>query len=250
MGSEFICEKALSELPEKAVVSWKDNDDTCYLRVADDEFLHESNAFEDVIYQAGTSSCVWAIGMNMICKVKTWCDGMEMESDTLASVAENFPHIPVPEVIFSWLDAKLDRTFLLLKRIEGQKLQSAWPSLSSEYRDQIATTVARYCHDLATLQAPSFQSATGRGVLEPFLNAHAEDPHPSWKPRLLGPLSRSSFMKYLQRMSKRSIPIFGDTFSFTMPTLDLQISLFRKTVKLKGFWIGSLPVSIQSSGFP
>uniref|UniRef100_A0A093V7A4 Uncharacterized protein YcbJ n=1 Tax=Talaromyces marneffei PM1 TaxID=1077442 RepID=A0A093V7A4_TALMA len=214
MGSTFICEKAIGEVPESAVTTWKDNNDTYYLRRAVDEFLPENNALEDVIYKAGTSSAVWAIGRNVICKVKTWCHGMEMESSTLAFLAVNFPHIPIPDVVISWLDTKLNRTFLLLKRIEGQTLQSAWPSLSSEHRHRIASTIAQYCNDLAISRSSSFQSATGLGVLEPFLNVHAETSHPSWKPRLLGPLSCLAFVKYLQRISKRPAPIFEDTFYF------------------------------------
>jgi hypothetical protein len=212
MGSTFICEKTIGELPESAVTMWKDNNDTYYLRRAVDEFLPENNAFEDVIYKAGTSSAVWAFGTSVICKVKTWCNGMGMESSTLAFLAVNFPHIPVPDVVFSWLDTKLNRTFLLLKRIEGLTLQSAWPSLSSEHKQQIASTIAQYCNDLATSRSSSFQSVTGLGVLEPFLNVHAETSHPSWKPRLLGPFPSHTFVKYLQRISKRPTPNFEDIF--------------------------------------
>lgn len=41
-------------------------------------------------------------------------------------------------------------------------------------------------------------------MLEPFLNVDSEDSHPSWKPRLLGPLARALFEKYLQRISAES----------------------------------------------
>lgn len=93
---------------------------------------------------------------------------MELESETLAFLTAKFPHIPIPEVVHSWLDRKFNRTFLLLKRINAQTLDDAWPSLSSK-QHHIATTVAQYLRDLATLQSPSFQSATERGILEPFL---------------------------------------------------------------------------------
>lgn len=248
---------------------WEDNnndDDVYYLREAADEDLEFSpeNAFKDLIYHAGTSSAVWAIGTNVICKVKTWCDGMEMESDTLAFLNAHFPHLPVPEVIFSWLDIKLNRTFLLLKRIEGQTLQSAWPSLSLEHRDKIATTMAQYCRDLATLQAPSFQSATGLGVLEPFLNVYAERAHPSWKPRLLGPLEAGTFAKYLQRISTQPLPTtttttLQDTFHFYHADLGPTNILVSQDGALKGvldwesagfypkFWISFKPYI--SAGF-
>lgn len=68
------------------------------------------------------SSAVWEIGTNAICKVKTWSDGMERENDTLAFVSSRFPHIPIPEVIYSWVDEQLSRTFLVLRRVQGQTL--------------------------------------------------------------------------------------------------------------------------------
>lgn len=74
---------------------------------------------------------------------------METESNTLAFVASRFSHIALPEVIYSWVDKKLSRTFLILRRVQGQTLANAWPSLSSEERAHIASTVSRYCHDLA-----------------------------------------------------------------------------------------------------
>lgn len=120
IGSTFICEKAIGEVPESIVTTWKGNNDTYYLCRAIGKFLPKNNAFKGVIYKAGTLSAVWAISTNMICNVKTWCDDIEIENSTLAFLAVNFPYIPIPDVVFSWLDTKLNRTFLLLKQIEGQ----------------------------------------------------------------------------------------------------------------------------------
>lgn len=260
MGSKFICEKVTGEVPDTAVASWKDNDEIYYLREADEDLSSaKEKGYGDLIYKAGTSSAVWAIGTNVICKVKTWCDGMELESSTLAFLAVNFPHIPVPDVVFSWLDTELNRTFLLLKRIEGQTLQAAWPSLPSEHKDQVAATVAQYCRELATLQASSFQSATGLGVLEPFLNVHAESSHPSWKPRLLTPLRHRAFEKYLQRISKQPVPLLGDKFCFYHADLGPTNILVSNDGEIKGildwesaafypkFWISLKPYI--SAGF-
>lgn len=216
MGSKFICEKATHEVPRTAIATWVDDNECYYIREATERELSlaEKEIIDDFVYQAGTSSAVWAIGSNVICKVKTWCDGMELESETLAFLTAKFPHIPIPEVVHSWLDRKLNRTFLLLKRINARALDDAWPSLSSEQKHHIATTVAQYLRDLATLQSSSFQSATERGILEPFLNVYAEDSYPSWKPRLLGPFSLPIFKRYLQRISRLPAPLAGDTFHF------------------------------------
>jgi Phosphotransferase enzyme family len=184
---------------------------------------------------------------------------MELESDTLAFLALKFPHIPIPEVVYTWLDTELERTFRLLKRIEGQTLQSAWLSLSSGQRDQVATTVAQYCRDISTLRSPLFQSATGRGVYDLFLNVKAESSHPSCRPRLLGPFQRHTFEKYLQKMSKQPTPALGDSFCFYHADLGPTNILVSNDGEVKGildwesaafyprFWVSLKPY--LSAGF-
>lgn len=197
------------------MTTWADNNESYYLReITEKESSAEKEAIADFVYQAGTSSAVFAIGSNVICKVKTWCEGMDLESETLAFVAANFPHIPIPEVVDSWLDREQNRTFLLMKRVNAPTLDKAWPSLSLDQKHQIATTIAHYLRDLATLQSPLFQSATGRGLLEPFLKVDAEDSHPSWKPHLIGPFSLPTFRRYLKRISQLPVPRVGNAFHF------------------------------------
>ncbi|KAL4933284.1 uncharacterized protein BDV17DRAFT_286960 [Aspergillus undulatus] len=145
---------------------------------------------------------------------QTWTAGMEIESDTLAFVKDHAPHIPVPDVIYAWVDEKLSRTFLILRRVEGNTLDRVWISLSSEIKNHIANTVAQYCVDLANITSNRLQSATGWGVLEPYLSAEAHSSHPSWKPQLLGPMSTDTFERYLQRISKSKSPPATDKFHY------------------------------------
>ncbi|KAL4781678.1 hypothetical protein BJX76DRAFT_359709 [Aspergillus varians] len=202
LGSKFLCKKLRRDEVTNGIVSWEDTDGRFCLVEGDSELSLSEQPLGDLLHQAGTSSAVWVIGSNAVCKVKTWTDGAEMESNTLAFVKANFPNIPVPDVIYAWLDEKLSRTFLILKRVKGNTLAQAWPSLTQEMRDSIASTVAQYCPELTAFISEKFQSATGHGVLEPFLNVRAKESHPSWKPRLLGPMSSSSHQSYLQRISK------------------------------------------------
>jgi hypothetical protein len=167
MGSMFLCKKANGGIPKAAVATWRDNDNGQYYIIEATGANSPDTAADGLIYHAGTSSAVWEIG-HAICKVKTWSDGMERESDTLAFVASRFPYIPVPEVIYSWVNERLGRSFLILRRIQGQTLASAWPSLTPEQKNDIATTVAQYCRDLAEATSERLQSATGCAVLEPF----------------------------------------------------------------------------------
>lgn len=219
MGSRFLCKKATGETPETVVATWKDGDGQCYYLVKDTSasvhsLLSSQEAADGLIYHAGMSSAVWEIGSHVICKVKTWADGMESESSTLAFVASRFPHIPPPEVIYSWVDEQLSCTFLILKRIQGQTLARAWPSLTSEKRDHLAVTVAQYCSDFAEATSENLQSATGCGVLEPFLTVDPEASHPSWKPRPLGPFSRTVTERYFEKLSTRPPPPIGERFHF------------------------------------
>ncbi|KAL3459657.1 hypothetical protein BJX64DRAFT_291005 [Aspergillus heterothallicus] len=215
MGSKFICKRATADIPEDAVGAWgKDHEQYYLVKILDSYLSSSSSAAEGLVYQAGTSSAVWAIGKHAICKVKTWAVGMEEESRTLAFVAARFPHIPIPEVIYSWIDDKMERTFLILRRVEGQTLQKAWPSLSLEGRNRVAASVAQYCSDLADATSGNLESSTGLGVLEPFLNVDGEESHPTWKPRPLGPFSHSMAKRYFQRISTQQLPIIGDEFHF------------------------------------
>lgn len=139
---------------------------------------------------------------------------MERESNTVAFVATTFPHIPIPKVIYSWVDEQLSRTFLILRRVQGQTLASAWPSLSLDQRADVALSVAQYCRDLTEVTSEKLQSATGCGVLEPFLTVDSEVSYPLWKPKPLGPFSRIAAQKYFQRISTLPPPSIRERSHF------------------------------------
>lgn len=113
MGSKFLCKKVISGIPEAAVASWKERDGHYCLLEGTIRNSSSPEAAEGLIYQAGMSSAVWEIGSEAICKVKTWAEGMDSESNTLAFVASRFPHILLPEVTYSWVDEQLERTFFI-----------------------------------------------------------------------------------------------------------------------------------------
>jgi len=81
-----------------------------------------------LVHALGSSSAVWAVGKEAFCKVKNWYFGLESEAQTIAFMRENFPQIPVPEVIYEWIDG--DRSFLFLRRIQGLPLRDIWTDLS------------------------------------------------------------------------------------------------------------------------
>ncbi|KAK0507414.1 hypothetical protein JMJ35_010452 [Cladonia borealis] len=217
LGSSKVCERATTEIPSDAITSWKDGEGTYYIRerVEEDDLLLPENITEiGLVHQAGTAAAVWIIGSSTFCKVKAWCEGLESEDDTIQFVANNAPGVPVPEVIYSWVDHNWNRSFLIQKRVGGQTLQDAWPRLSLPQKSQIATQIANHCSKLASITSLRFESATHRGVLEPYLTVDAEPSHPSWKPIPLGPFSLEGFKSYLFQQPSTHYPEVGFPFHF------------------------------------
>ncbi|CZR62570.1 uncharacterized protein PAC_12467 [Phialocephala subalpina] len=188
LGSSKVCERVTVSyppnvpIPSGTIISWKDGEHTFYLREREDaDDLLEDGSQEGLIHAAGTSAAIWSLGADTICKVKAWSDGLESESDTI-----------------EFIDHDWSRSFLMMKRVPGQTLRDAWPYLSLPQKSQIASQVARYCFKLAVITSTKFESATHRGVLEPFFMT-TDPSHPSWKPKPLGPLSLTDLNLHLSK---------------------------------------------------
>ena len=123
----------------------------------------------DRIHVGGISSAVWCLGNNTFCKVHAWCEGLELEANNMRFVKEKAPEVPIPELVHTWIDHGLNRTFLITKRVEGQALERAWPQLPPLRRIRIADEVSRFCVTLAANTSPRFEIVTGCGVHEPRL---------------------------------------------------------------------------------
>jgi hypothetical protein len=261
LGSSKVCERVTTINPSNGIISWEDGEGTFYLRerVEEDLLLPEGGLDTGLVHEGGTSAAVWSIGTNAFCKVKAWCEGLEAESDTIRFVGRNVPCIPLPEVIYSWVDHDWNRSFLILKRVGGQTLRDAWPQLSSPQRSQIASQIAKYCSKLAGITSLVFESATRRGVLEPFLTLAAERSHPSWKPRPLGPFSLADFNSYLSQQSTKHCLDIGPYFHYYHADLGPGNIMVSEEGKVEGildwesagfyprYWIASKPM--LSAGF-
>jgi hypothetical protein len=162
------------------------------------------------VHLAGTSAAVWKIGPNVFCKVKAWREGMQLESNTIRFVKEKVPQIPLPEIVGEWVDRAWNRTFLLLRRVEGQTLQDAWPKLSALQHQKVADIVSNYCAKLALVTSERFSTVNGAGVYEYFLNTDSDKWEPSWKPRLIGPYTIPEIATYLTNSSSNKFPEIGN----------------------------------------
>ncbi|KAK3906020.1 hypothetical protein C8A05DRAFT_30176 [Staphylotrichum tortipilum] len=137
--------------PPGAIAHWQDGDGIFCLRnrSTDDSELAAGDSKADGIHEAGISAAVWRLGQNTIVKVHSWIEDVEMEAEKIPFAAEKAPEVPVPDVLYAWVDHDLNRSFLIMKRVEGEILEKALPKLSPLQRAQIANDVAQFCVNLA-----------------------------------------------------------------------------------------------------
>lgn len=108
-------------------------------------------------------------------------EGIQTEADTLRYVRERF-NVPVPEIVYDWVDKDANRSFFILRPVSGETLQQAWPSLSDHQRRSIAAQVAQYCEILAEATSDTLASATGYGIRDQYLSLDRPASAPSWRP--------------------------------------------------------------------
>lgn len=115
----------------------------------------------------------WSIGSDVIMKERP-DEGPKTEVTTLKHLAA-YPDIPVPKVLLDWVDDN-GRYFVLQKRMKGQTLEQAWPSLSESQKIAIADQVVGVRKQLRSLTSPSIQcvdqSPCTPGLLLPSRETH------------------------------------------------------------------------------
>jgi hypothetical protein len=132
LGTLKVCE-IVSEISEDSIASWKDNaGKTFNIRNITQEEKQSTYASPDSqppgvhktdrVHRAGHSAAVWRLG-DAYFKVKSWVEGMERESDTIAFVKKIALSVPVPEVLCTWIDHAWERSFIVLRKVKGQTLQ-------------------------------------------------------------------------------------------------------------------------------
>ncbi len=219
LGSLMVCEKVDSPeaKPPGTLAHWQDGDGICCLRkrLIEDGELSAGDSETDQIHSAGVSAATWCLGQDTIVKVHSWIEGLEMEAEKIRFVREKAPEVPVPEVLYTWIDHELNRSFLVMKRVEGEILQKAWPKLSQSQREQIADDVGRFCVALAANTSTRYETVTGLPVPnERWLMDAPPESHLTWHPWFLGPLSQEGLQDYLTKMSTQPPPTIDADFHF------------------------------------
>jgi serine/threonine protein kinase len=217
IGSSMICESGFTEPPHDSQASWIGPDGSNFYLSECNDTLALLPSKEEVdelsrtnrVYKAGTGAAAWAFGGVHI-KAKSWIPGLQSEHDTMAYVRNLDSKIPMPDVLFSWVDVALSRSFLVLKTVEGKTLYEAWSGMSPGQRQKLADTVASHCADLAQFQSERFETCSRKGVREDYLTKGPALDIPSWKPNLAGPF----VLKELQSYLHASDIAIGDSFYF------------------------------------
>jgi hypothetical protein len=215
----MICERVQSSELKAAntLASWTYEDHTFFIRqrTSDDPPAEgeEGDSNIDQVAEAGGSAAVWLFG-DCFFKAHAWIEGLQLEAENIRFVKERVPEIPVPEVIYSWIDRALDRTFLITKRMSGTPLHLTWEQLSLSQMRKLAEEVTDAILKLAAITSPRFETISGKAVQESWLRQDAPESHPSWKPYPLGPFSLEEMREYLARISSMPAPFIDEDFLF------------------------------------
>lgn len=128
------------------------------------------SAYIKLIHEAGDFSAVWAIGNDVICKTRFREANVTAESVTLEYVSKNrkpSSSFDVPEVLRQvFVD---DRYFLLVRRLPGRTLDTAWPSLDERWKSHYVSSIVNACIEMATWRGLEVGGIDGQLIPEYFL---------------------------------------------------------------------------------
>lgn len=213
LGTSRICVRiACSEAPPLgSLASWQDGDSIVHVLQRNSPAIESLNFDYQLIHEVGSSNAVWTLGNNAICKVTPWKEEYQLEADTLAFISRELPSVPIPQVLYTWIDKPINRSFLIMKRIHARTINQAWADLSHQQRLNLAKTVAQYTALVATKTSKRYQTVSGYGVsFGPGQRYPRDSPIHHWFPRTVGPMSAGEYRKYLETLSSNPFPDFDD----------------------------------------
>ena len=198
-----------AEPDDAYAAAWKDGEDWYSLRHTTSKQVPEATSADSpvrLIHEGGTLSAVWAIGNNAI-HPRTLIPLQRARPSKF--VQEKAFQVPVPEVIYSWVDR--NRSFLVLKRVPGITLRDAWGTMSVGEQDSTLDEVVHMCDVLASITSDRLENVHGGPVPEPYL-AHSERDS-------LEPLSVFECESYFFRENLHPNPEIEERFHLYHPDL-------------------------------
>ncbi|GKZ38433.1 hypothetical protein AbraIFM66950_010626 [Aspergillus brasiliensis] len=165
---------------------------------------------------------VWSIGTDVILKERPY-DGSRNEAKALKLLA-SYSQNPAPELLHDWVDQD-GRYFLLQERMDGDTLETVWPTLTDLQKVAIADQVAGVCKRLQFITSPRIERVDRRACSSTLLFGDSEPHGPFrsdaelWDAVSL-PLRQRSFpQKALDSLQKR----FPQYASYVLTHGDLSI---------------------------
>lgn len=130
-----------------------------------------NNTYVSVVHEAGDASIVWAIGSSAICKIRYIEEDVTPESVTLNFVQSRQPSFDTPKVLFHAFEKDSSCSYLFLKRLPGQTLDKAWPSLNTQWRMHYVKEVLNICKDMAQWEGHQFGGVDKQNIPEHYLQS-------------------------------------------------------------------------------
>ena len=119
--------------------------------------------------QAATTNCVFELTPDTLVKVSPWIEGLQSEGRTIDFVNSKFPNIPARYMEYHWVDQAWSRSFIVMRRVQGYKLDSLWPYMTEQHKREVAAIVAGYAEEMASSISNEIRTVDGHGHSECLL---------------------------------------------------------------------------------
>lgn len=166
-----------------------------------------------LVESAGGESALWAIGSNVICKIRLSIEGVTPEVTTLEAVqARNFT-FATPKVLYHATGPKTH--YIFMERIPGIALDKAWINLDQHWQEHYVQKVADIYEEMAAWKSSRFGGVDGRPLPDTYLQEVANN-------------TRSYTMEKLLAGCKDLGMDAGGECVFTQPSLGPEIVIVEE----------------------
>ncbi|KAI0420824.1 kinase-like protein [Xylaria grammica] len=114
------------------------------------------------LFYAASNRGAWALGKSFILKERS-TSPPSLEAENLRFLKEH-SKISIPTMVQDWTEN--DRYFTITTRLEGETLEEAWPKLTSDDKERIATQVADQLRELRGLTSERMEAPGGKPLWE------------------------------------------------------------------------------------
>lgn len=118
------------------------------------------------IFYSASNRAAWSLGSKYILKERG-TDGPNYESANLKFLSSKTT-IPIPEQLEEWKEDN-GRYFQIMKRMRGKPLEQAWPKMSQEERERVASQTAEWLKQLRGLHSDRMEALGGQPIYSAFL---------------------------------------------------------------------------------